>query len=409
MRVLQIYNQYRSLFNGEENVVHQIDALLRKNDITTKLWMRSSRDIENSFVAKAKASTLGVYNPYAYRDTLDMLLEFQPDVVHAHNIYPLFSPAALAACRERNVPVVMSLHNQGLTCPKSDHLRNGSICEKCVGGKEYHCALNNCRGNMLESIAYAARFGAARKLGLLTKNVTLFLGMTEFARKRLVDNGYPEDRVKVLPNKVELPQATVDPGAGEYVAFAGRLSPEKGINVLLGAAGKVSTAQVHLAGSGPDEESLKSIASENVTFRGRIAVDEMSDFYRKAKFLVLPSICFEMCPLTILEAMSHGLPVIASRIGGLGELVDDGETGYLFEPGNDEELAYKMACLWESPELCRQFGEAGRRKAEREYSEAVFFDRLMGFYQEAIEIVDPTGRSKQPSKAEQRLASFTRV
>lgn len=384
MKVLQVYNQYRSLFNGEEKVVFDTVELLKQHGHEVELWMRSSRGIEQSLGEKAKAFFSGVYS-FEARQAMQQRLTRNPvDVVHAHNLYPLFSPSVISACKRQQVPVLLSLHNQNLTCPKADHLRNGSICESCTGaGRELNCVLKNCRGSWVESVGYALRSAAARKLRMFHDNVTFFIALTEFAKRRLVANGFRESQIRVLPNTAPDVDEAVDPAAGQYIAFAGRLSEEKGITTLLKAGGIASETPLALAGSGPLDELVASSASDNVQRRGRLDQTQMRDFYRNARALVLPSTCFEMCPLVILEAMAHGLPVIASRIGGLGELVDDGETGLLFEPGNADELADKLKQLWSDPERCRQMGAAGRAKALREYSTATYLRRLTGLYREA--------------------------
>jgi glycosyltransferase involved in cell wall biosynthesis len=395
MFILQVFNEYRSRFNGEEAVVKQIDALLRKHGHETYLWTRSSQDIENSLTGKMKAFFSGIYDQASHDEMLKMIDIHQPDVLHVHNVYPLFSPSILVAAKKRNIPVVMSLHNQNLTCPKSDHLYKGKVCERCFGGKEYNCVLRNCRENIIESIGYAARSSLAYQQGWFRNNVTLFLAMTNFAQKRLAKAGYPDDRIVVLPNMVDIPESSCDPSQGDYIAFAGRLSTEKGIETLLAAAKSVPEAQIHLAGNGPIEEQLKAIAPPNIVFRGRLDRQQMLAFYRNARALVLPSICFEMCPLVILEAMAMGLPVIASQTGGLGELVDDGETGFLFERGNSGELAHRLRQLWNGPALCNRMGQKGRIKAIREYSETVFTDRLFSYYEQARTLV---GLPAQPAE-----------
>ena len=132
-------------------------------------------------------------------------------------------------------------------------------------------------------------------------------------------------------------------------------------------------------------DTLKE-APPNVTFAGWLNRAQLVGFYRNARFSVAPSVCFETFGLVGAEAMSYGLPVIASKIGGLPEIVEDGVTGLLFEPGNAEELADKMKLLWDNPDLCRQMGQAGREKAMREYNEDVYYERLMAAYQRAIEV-----------------------
>lgn len=405
MRILQVYNQYRSLFNGEEKVVMDTVEMLRDGGHQVDLWMRSSRDFAESVAGKAKAFFSGVYSREAHAAMESRLHEHPVDAVHAHNLYPLFSPSILSACRKQNVPVLLSLHNQNLTCPKADHLRNGSICELCTGaGREVHCVLQNCRGNLVESIGYAVRSAVARKLGLFHDNVTLFVALTEFAKRRLVANGFRESQIRVLPNTAPDVDQPVDPARGEYIAFAGRLSEEKGVATLLAAASQATETPVALAGSGPLDDFVQTNASPNVRLRGRLDESQMGDFYRGARALVLPSTCFEMCPLVILEAMAHGLPVIASRIGGLGELVDDGETGLLFEPGDADDLAGKLRRLWNDAELCRRLGRAGREKAVREYSSETYLKRLTGLYREAAELC---GRSiDEPGDDEQATIPF---
>ncbi len=386
LKILQLYNQYRSLFNGEEIVVFDTVDLLESHGHDVELLMRTSRGIEGSFRNKACAFFSGIYNRAAKREMVKRLAADPVDVVHAHNLYPLFSPSVLAACKQLKTPVLMSLHNQNLTCPTADHLRDGKICELCTTtGREIHCVLNNCRGNLIESVGYSLRIAVARRKRLFHDNVTLFIALTEFAKRRLVANGFRESQIRVLPNTVPDVGSPTDASQGQYIGFAGRLSPEKGIDSLLQAAAQVETP-IALAGSGPMDDEVAANASSNVILRGRLDGDQMNDFYRNARSLVLPSTCFEMCPLVILEAMSHGLPVIASRIGGLGELVDDGLTGLLFEPGNASDLASKCDLLWRDPQLCRKMGLAGRDKATRVYSTDAYLTRLTGLYREAAEI-----------------------
>jgi glycosyltransferase involved in cell wall biosynthesis len=385
MKLLQIYNQYRSLFGGEESVVYNTAALVEAYGGRTKLLLRSSRGIENRLPKRIGAFFSGFYNFNASRELTRTLASYCPDVIHAHNLYPLYSPAVLVACRRARVPVVLSLHNHSQTCPNSDHLYRGRICERCLQGGEIHCVLRNCRNNLLESIAYAGRSFFARRLRLFKDNVDIFVCMTQFAKQRLIKAGFDANRIAVLHNMVNLERRVVDPGQGGYVAFAGRLDREKGIHILL-AAGRLlqNSVPLHLAGDGPFRQQLESAAPPNTRFLGQLGAEAMDAFYSQARILVLPSECFEMCPLVISEAMSHGLPVIASRIGGIPELVDDGETGLLFEPGNTRELAHKIDILWSNPELCRRMGAAGRRKAVRQFGADTYYRTLSAIYDRAI-------------------------
>ena len=194
VRLLQIYNQYRSLFGGEEKVVHRIADLVERNGGEARLLMRSSRGLDESISGKTKAFFSGIYNPFARRDVARYLKTYRPDVTHVHNLYPLFSPAVLTALRQAGIPVVMTVHNHFHTCPTADHLRNGCVCELCVNGREYHCVLQNCRGRITESVGYALRSAAARKLRLFTDNVDVVIALNDFAKERLVRAGFPRER-----------------------------------------------------------------------------------------------------------------------------------------------------------------------------------------------------------------------
>ena len=390
VKVLQVYNQYRSLFNGEDAVVEQTAHLIEKHGGQVRMLLRSSRDIDQGLLGKASAFWSGIYSRRAYREMMRALREDRPDVVHVHNLYPLFSPSILVACRRAGVPAVVSIHNQQLTCPKSDHLYRGKICERCIVGHEYNCVLQNCRGNIFESFAYATRSYVARRMRFFHNNVTLLIALSQFSKGRLIQAGFPAEQIVVLPNMVPQVDQPVDPGAGQYVAFAGRMSPEKGIETLLGASRELPEISVRLAGEGPIETELRSAMPANARMMGLLDLPAMQSFYRGAKFFVLPSRSYEMCPLVVLEAMSHGLPVITSRLGGQAELVVDGVTGFLFDPDDQQDLKRKMQQLWHDPELCRRMGAAGYAIASEKYGEGTYFARLTGIYDRAISIARGT-------------------
>lgn len=386
MRVMQVYNQYRSMHGGEETVVKMTAELVEKRGGEARLLIRSSRGLDKSLAGKFRAFANGIYSRAAYREMAALLEADRPDVVHAHNLYPLLSPSVLVACGRASVPVVLSTHNYVLTCPTTHHLHKENVCQRCAGGKEHWCVLKNCRQNFWESVAYATRSLVARRLGLYRYGVAIFIVLSAFARRKLVDAGFDADRIVVLPNMVGRERPRANPERGQYVAFSGRMSKEKGIDTLLRAAQRLPDLRVRLAGDGPLLDELRRQAPANAELPGRLDADAMTTFYQNARFLVVPSKCFEGCPLVVSEAMSQGLPIIASRIGGLPELVDDGVTGWLFEPGNAEELAQKIRLLWDDPDLCRRMGRAGREKAQREYSEDVYYERLTAAYARAMEL-----------------------
>jgi len=385
MIIAQVHNRHRG--HGGENIMFDaVCALLARNGHKVVSFERRNADL-HGLTGKIRAFVDGVYSRSAKKQFLELLATERPEVVHVHNLYPMISPSVLVACRQFGVPVVMRCPNLKLVCPNAVHFRNGKICELCCGGREHWCVLKNCRDSVCESIGFALRNAVARRLRLIADNVTCYVPPSEFVKRRLVDAGFAAERIVPVPNVVPIPDAATDPAIGEYIAYSGRFGPEKGIEVAITAA-REAGLPLRLAGDYAWMPELLGMASATIQFAGGLDRAGLNGFYRKARFLVMPTLCFETFGLVAAEAMAHGLPVIASRIGGLPEVVEDGVTGLLVTPGDSGELIKAMKRLWEDPALCRQMGEAGRRKAMREYNGDLYHERLMSVYGYAKELAD---------------------
>jgi len=381
MKVLQVHNRYR-LRGGEDAVYDATARLLQDRGVETLLLTRDSAEM-NGLLAKASAFFTAVYSPASRRAMTALLARERPDVVHVHNLYPLLSPAVLAACGASSVPVVMTVHNYRLICPIGVHYRPDGICQRCAGGHEYWCAIRNCRDSRQESAAYAFRNAGARLLGLYRRNVTQYIAISAFLRDKLAESGIPATQITVVPNMV--PATPLMPReAGDYVAFCGRLSEEKGVEVLLAAARGLPEIPVRIAGDGHLRAQLEANAPANVQFVGALRGETLAEFYRGARLVVVPSVWWETFGLVAVEAMMHGAPVVASRIGALAEIVQDGVNGQQFTPGDPGDLARVLRDLWANPAECQRLGAAGRAHAENEYNPDVHFERLMAVYQQAM-------------------------
>lgn len=385
MKICLIHNEYGKI-SGEEIVVNRIIELLRANGHDVIYFQRSSAEIPKMRFGMARAFFSAIHSPSSKRAVRRLLEEKRPDIVHIHNLFPLISPSILPECKRAGVPVVMTVHNYRLVCPNGLHMVHGEVCEKCCGGREYWCVLRNCEGNPAKSLGYALRNYVARKRRYYLDNVTIYAALTEFQRGRLVNEGFPADRIVVIPNAVDGDDVRYDLSLGEYVGFVGRISPEKNVPSLIAAARNNPGISFKAAGAYDRMSDLPAQAPANFEFLGHVGAFQMADFYNSARMIVLCSVCFEGFPMVFVEAMLHGKPIVCSRIGGLPEIVEEGKTGLLFEPGNTEELAEKVRYLWERPELCAKMGEAGREKALREYSSEKYYERLMGVYKRALNL-----------------------
>ncbi|MBV8593567.1 MAG: glycosyltransferase family 4 protein [Caulobacteraceae bacterium] len=380
MKVLHALNYHRAAW-GSDQAWEKTLALSRQSGLDVRVFSRDSRTLRG-LGGRSTAFVSGIYAPESLRDFSRELQTFAPDVVHTHELYPLISPWILRRCRRAGVPVVHTCYDYRLTCPIATHVTGGEICRRCVGGHEHWAVLKNCRGHYAESVAYALRSAVARHFRLYIDNVDHFLVPTEFSRQWLSEQvGVSPGRMTVQPCVIALPPTPADPAAGSYVAFAGRFAPEKGVDLLIEAA-RAAGLPLRLAGNADTHPAIRP--GDDVQCVVTRSAEELAQFYRGARLLVMPSLWEETFGVVAAEAMSHGVPVIAAAIGALAHTVVDQATGLLFEPRNGGALAAVMRQLWDDPELCRRLGAAGRQKVKTQFDEASHVRHLMDAYEAAL-------------------------
>lgn len=379
MKVLHAYNQHRG-GGGADNAARATIAVSREHGLDVEVFTRSSEDLPRTLRGRLQAGTSAIYPPESVAKFDALLRHFKPDVVHIHEVFPLVSPWILPRCTHHRVPVVMTTVDYRMTCPIGTHLRQGEPCSSCTNGREHWAVLRNCRGNVTESITVALYNTLARRFKLFTGHVTRYIAPSEFTRLWMIEHaGIDPARITAVSPLVDIPEYSVDPTSGTYAAYASRFSPEKGFDTLLAAA-RLCDVPFRLA---RNEHSLVKVevphGSDVIVTRSRAALDE---FYRGARMLVFPSLWFETFGLVGAEAMSHGVPVVASRIGALAGLIEDGVDGLLFEPGNPHDLARKVTRLWNDPALCRQLGLAARAKSASLWSPSRHYRQVKNIYDE---------------------------
>lgn len=390
MKILLIHNKY-GIETGEERMVSRIADLLRERGHKVKQFFANGLSPNSRWTKKTKAFFSGIYSPEGVRQVKEALKTFEPDLVQVQNLYPRLSPWILPAIREEGIPIVMRCANYRLVCPNGLFLSRGQICERCLGGREYWCVLRNCEGSLPKSLGYALRNYIARSRRLYLDHVNLFYAQTEFQKRKLVEGGIPENRIAVIPNMMDADTTLVESPIGDYLAFVGRGSPEKGISTLLKAATKLPEILFRLAGDFWRLPQVEKQKPPNVEVLGHLSGARLVEFYRNCRLLVFPSTWYEGFPGVLLEAMYWGKPVVCSRLGGLSEIVEDGVHGLLFEPGDYHDLAKKVNQLWARPELCVEMGRRGREKVLREYSPQKYYQRLLEVYKKAFKINERTG------------------
>ncbi len=383
MKVLLVNNFHRQ-GGGSDDAVRATAQILREAGHEVAEFTVDSGEIRAGVGGRIRAFGSGIYSGSSVRSIRAMIEESRPDVVHVHEVYPLLSPWVLPPCHSSGIAVVMTCHDYRLTCPVATHYSGGRLCTDCLDHSELRCCLNNCRGNIAESVAFAARSAVARLSNVVIDNVDVFVTATDFARSWLIEHrGILPNQIETVPYSISVPEGASDPSRGEYVAFAGRFVEEKGIDVVIEAC-RLARLPLRLAGDQTVMPGLE--AGGDVEFTGLLDSMSLASFYRGARMVVVPSTWFETFGIVAGEAMGHGVPVVASRIGALSEVVDDGVTGLLFDPGNAHDLATKLRELWDQPDRCNELGAGGRQKVIREYSPELHYHGLIGAYTKAVEM-----------------------
>lgn len=380
MKVLLVHNEYGK-FSGEEAAFYGLVNLLRQHGHEVQAFVRRTAELSPGLAGKVYAFTSGIWSFQVAGQFEDAIRSFRPDIVHIQNLFPLISPSVVSVSARHGIPLVMGCHNYRLFCPTGLMLRNGEVCSKCAVGSAFNCIRYNCEGWVPKSVGYAVRHTVANPL--LLRHVDRFIVLSHFQRDRFVEWGVDHDRICVIPNFLPRPsdESTPPPAsAGDYVAFLGRLSPEKGIPDLLAAAKACPGIPFRIAGHAATMPDALRDPPSNVKFVGELPREEVAGFLRGARFLVVPSVWYEAFGIVAIEAMAQGRPVIASRIGALSDVVDDGVNGYLVEPRKPEALATKIGDLWADPERVDSLGLAARHKAIHEYDSETAYRRFMDCY-----------------------------
>jgi glycosyltransferase involved in cell wall biosynthesis len=381
-RVLIVHNRYQQA-GGEDAVAANELALLTRNGWETRAWSVSN-DVINGTWSRITTAVRIPYSRHSRDELARIIGEFTPAVVHVHNFFPLLSPSIYDACRAAGVAVVQTLHNYRTICAGGQLFRDGHICEDCIGASPYQAALHGCyRGSRIGSLAVARMVDTHRCRGTWSHKVDRFIALSAFAKSKFVAGGLPKDRIVIKPNfalDLSLTGSTVRAGA----LYVGRLSAEKGIDTLLRAWNGLQVP-LRVVGDGPLRESVENATSPSLVAFGWKTPAEVALEMSQSAFLVMPSVWPESFPMAIVEAFCQGLPVIASRVGSLAEIIEDGATGLLFSLKDPDDLATKVRWAHYHPEAMRMMGTNARKVYEEKYSPAVNFRQLTKIYAAAIE------------------------
>jgi glycosyltransferase involved in cell wall biosynthesis len=379
----------------QERAGHQVAffAMRHPENLTARYerWFPSQVDFEPpppDLGGRVRGSGRLLWSTSAARGMNEVLADFRPDVVHLHNIYHQLSPSILQPVRRRRIPAVMTLHDYKLACPTYRFMDHGEICEACLPHRFWEPIARRCNGGSLAASALNALEMSLHTFGRAYAPVQIFACPSRFLLGKMEAGRVFPERLRWIPNFVDLDAFTPKREPGGDVVFAGRLSDEKGVDVLVEAVAGRPELRLDVAGDGPARSRLETLAAEHgagdrVRFHGRLATEGLQELLRSACVAAVPSRWYENMPLAVLEAFASGLPVVGTGLGGLPELIEPGVDGAIVPPEDPKALGETLAAFVGDPEGSMTMGANARAKAEREYSPAVHMERLDALYAEA--------------------------
>jgi glycosyltransferase involved in cell wall biosynthesis len=384
MDILVAHNFYKQP-GGEDQCMAAEVAMLKAHGHNVSQYCLDNDSLDTMHPLEAGSRT--IWNRAAFHDLRELFRGQRPQIVHFHNTFPLISPAAYYAARAEGVRVVQTLHNFRLLCGNALLFRNGQVCEDCIGKAiAWPGIIHKCyRGSFAASSTVTTMLGVHRAIGTWRRAVDVYIAPTEFARQKLIEGGLPAAKIAAKPNFID-PDPETGKGSGGYGLFVGRLSLEKGIETLIEAWRDLGgCVPLKIVGDGPLAAIVQEAVARDTAIQwlGRLPSETVYRLIGEAAFLVLPSRCYETFGRVIIEAYAKGTPVVASNMGAMAELVEDGRTGLHFRPGDPVDLAEKVRRLLAKPVELMRMRQAARRQFTQRFTADSNYETLMTIYERA--------------------------
>ncbi|MFH1412853.1 MAG: glycosyltransferase family 4 protein [bacterium] len=403
MKVLQV-NKFNYLRGGADKYFLDLSEMLEKHGVeVAKFCMRDSNNLlskfEDYFVSKIDFNSFRfkylfriIYNFKAAKKFKRLLEDFKPDIIHIHNIYHQISPSILPVAKKKNIPVVMHVHDYKLVCPNYKMFARDKICEQCKGGKYYKCLRTKCfKNSLFKSLLASIEMYLHHKVwNIYHKNINLYIAPTEFVKNKLIEWGVDENKIKILHHYIDVNEFKPDYEPGDYFVYFGRLSKEKGVDKLVQVMPEIKDIKLKIIGSGPEHKAIQN-KIDALNLKGKVEImgpkhnNELKEIIRKSYAVIAPSQWYEVFGLVNLEAAALGKLVIASKIGGIPEVVKDKQTGLLFQHDSSEDLIEKINWALNNPEKVKKMGYQAREFVEQKFKPARHLQDILGVYYKFIQ------------------------
>ena len=411
MRVLLV-NKFHYLKGGSEKYYFELGKLLKEQGNEVAYFsMEDEKNIKTGdkeyFVDKFELTSKNIwkvhdviYSKKNYKKMCEAIDDFKPDIIHLNNFQRQLSSSVVFAAYDKKVPIIYTAHDVQAICPAITMLdSNGNVCEKCIGGKYNNCIENKCnKGSMLKSVIGAHEGEFYRKNNIYKDMVNYIVTPSKFCKMQFIKDGYDEKKVIAIHNFINVDEYNFGTKDENYALYCGRLSKEKGIINLVEAFKKlledkeiknIDSIKLYIAGDGPCKEEIEKYINDNnlkekIILLGYLKQDDLKEYTRKASFIVVPSICYENCPYSVLETQAIGKAIIGANIGGIPELVQNEKNGFIYKYDDVNELKEKMKKLFNDKELANVFGTNAKKFVRGEYDKNKYYEKIINIYKNSV-------------------------
>lgn len=391
MKIVLVHNYYSSKIpSGENKVFEEEKELLKKNNHEVIEYKRSNDEVKKSgIIGKIKALCALIWNPFSFFKIKKIIKNEDPDVVHVHNTFPLISPSIFYGMGNRSARVI-TLHNYRLVCAAGIPMRNGNVCTECIDKKSVFPAMKYAcyKNSRIATFPLVMSISLHKIIKTWVKKVDAIICLSEFQKTVMKEYGFPEEKLYVKPNFYPGNPTVVEYNERQdYVVFVGRLSHEKGVDLLIQAwrLWGEKAPELRLIGSGELESELKSSAKGlPIKFYGQLGEVEAQAHIRNARLLVLPSRWFEGFPMVIREAYAFGTPVVASDVGPLPSIVKNNVCGLTFSSNNAMDLLDKIITIMNNREFSKIMSNNSYKEFKELYTESINYECLIDIYNKSI-------------------------
>ena len=401
MKILLV-NKFHWLKGGSEKYYFELGELLKEHghkvaffsmnnekNVNTgdKEYFVDEIDLNNG--SKLKAFDV-IYSKDNYKKMIEAIDDFKPDIIHVNNFQRQLSSSIIKAANDKNIPIVFTAHDVQAICPAITMMDNDkNVCELCMKGKYVNCIKKSCnKGSKAKSIIGALEGYYYRSKKIYTNKIKYIITPSEFYRNKFIEDGVNSNKIEAIHNFIIAEDYNVKTTVGDYALYIGRLSKEKGIINLINAFVNTNRGKLYIAGEGPEKENIEKIIKNNklddkVRMLGFLNKEEVTDYVRNSRFVVVPSIWYENCPYSVMETLAIGKPVIGAEIGGIPELVINNNNGFTYKYDDINELTEKMNLLFEDEQLVNKFSNESK-KLSKQYDKEEYYKKINRIYEDLL-------------------------